>query len=419
MPDTTAAKLNRECLGDTLDRVALQRELDRDGAGLYDMCTGERPHLFSATAVFLDAATAARMQAVIRAIEDVIALPAFRERVMAWAPHAAHVGFGPHGAFMGYDFHLTADGPQLIEINTNAGGALLSVALARAQVAGCPQAASYLPPAGARRALEDEWMEMFRAEWRHQRGGRPLETIAIVDDAPASQYLYSEFLLAQRLLQRRGIRAMVADAADLMACHGGLWHEETKIDLVYNRLTDFALDEPRHAALRAAYLEGGVVVTPHPRAHALYADKRNLVALTDEALLRGCGVPADTIATLLAGIPRTEPVTAADAASLWAQRDTLFFKPAAGFGARAAYRGDKITRRVWEEVIAGNYVAQRLAPPGERVVMHEEAPIPYKYDVRNYVYDGTVQMMTARLYRGQTTNFRTPRGGFAPVIVAG
>jgi hypothetical protein len=416
MTDTTADRLNRECLGDTLDGAALQRELDRDGDGLYGMCAGERPNLFSATAVFVDTPVAARMQTVIRAVEDTVALPAFRERVMAWAPHSARVGFGPRGAFMGYDFHLTAGGPQLIEVNTNAGGALLSAALARAQVAGCADMAPHLPPPAAHAGLDDAWVEMFRAEWRHQHGGRPLEVVAIVDDAPASQYLYPEFLLTQRLLRRHGIETLVADAADLMACHGGLWHEDTKIDLVYNRLTDFALDEPRHAPLRATYLDGGVVLTPHPHAHALYADKRNLVALTDEALLRTCGVPAETIATLLAGIPRTERVTAGVAPSLWARRDGLFFKPAAGFGARAAYRGDKITRRVWEEVVAGDYVAQQFAPPAERMVMHAGAPTAYKYDIRNYVYDGTVQMMTARLYRGQTTNFRTPRGGFAPVL---
>jgi hypothetical protein len=38
-----------------------------------------------------------------------------------------------------------------------------------------------------------------------------------------------------------------------------------------------------------------------------------------------------------------------------------------------------------------------------------------KYDLRAYTYDGAVQWTAARLYRGQTTNFRTPGGGFAPV----
>jgi hypothetical protein len=39
-----------------------------------------------------------------------------------------------------------------------------------------------------------------------------------------------------------------------------------------------------------------------------------------------------------------------------------------------------------------------------------------KSDIRLYTYDGTVLLAAARLYQGQTTNFRTPGGGFAPVF---
>ena len=38
---------------------------------------------------------------------------------------------------MGYDFHLGAGGPKLIEVNTNAGGAFLNALLAKAQHACC------------------------------------------------------------------------------------------------------------------------------------------------------------------------------------------------------------------------------------------------------------------------------------------
>jgi len=38
-----------------------------------------------------------------------------------------------------------------------------------------------------------------------------------------------------------------------------------------------------------------------------------------------------------------------------------------------------------------------------------------KFDLRAYTYNGEVQWVAARLYQGQTTNFRTPGGGFAPV----
>ena len=118
----------------------------------------------------------------------------------------------------------------------------------------------------------------------------------------------------------------------------------------------------------------------------------------------------------LGGIPKTEIVDASKADRLWPERRKLFFKPAAGFGSKAAYRGDKLTRRVWGQILAGDYVAQTLEPPGERLIADHQAVHALKFDVRNYVYDGAVQFITARLYQGQTTNFRTPGGGFAPVF---
>lgn len=41
-----------------------------------------------------------------------------------------------------------------------------------------------------------------------------------------------------------------------------------------------------------------------------------------------------------------------------------------------------------------------------------------KMDIRAYVYNSEIQLLAARLYQGQTTNFRTQGGGFAPVFVA-
>ena len=119
--------------------------------------------------------------------------------------------------------------------------------------------------------------------------------------------------------------------------------------------------------------------------------------------------------SLLAGIPHTEVVKLENAERLWRERRRLFFKPFAGFGGRAAYRGDKLTRRVWQEILAGDYIAQALVTPGERVISDQEPAQVLKFDLRDYTYDGQVQWVAARLYQGQTTNFRTPGGGFAPV----
>jgi hypothetical protein len=113
------------------------------------------------------------------------------------------------------------------------------------------------------------------------------------------------------------------------------------------------------------------------------------------------------------------PVLANEAEQFWATRKQWFFKPQAGFGSRATYRGDKVTRRVFEEILQGGYVAQTFAPPPELDVTDRITGevLRLKYDLRVYAYEGEIQLLAARLYQGQTTNFRTPGGGFAPVRV--
>jgi hypothetical protein len=407
--------LNSDCFCVSLDRDALRRALEADPAaqGLHAMIEERCPHLFASLPLFVSRRHVDEMAAVIRAAEEVIALPAYREAALAWAPAIARHDSGAAGAFIGYDFHLGAQGPRLIEINTNAGGALLNAILVRAQRACCKEIevleSGPVPAADLERTLFD----MFVAEWR--RGGRTglPRRVAIVDDAPERQFLYPEFLLFAQLFRRFGVEAAVL-APEQLAFEGGVLRDARgPLDLVYNRLTDFAFEAPAHAALRLAYLADAAAITPHPRAHALYADKRNLSLLTDAALLQSWGVRPQVLGTLLRGIPRTRIVTEADAQRLWAGRRTLFFKPAAGHGSRAAYRGEKLTRRVWGEVIAGNHVAQELVLPSERKIGPEAS---LKADVRNYVYDGNVQLLAARLYQGQTTNMRTAGGGFAPVL---
>lgn len=291
---------------------------------------------------------------------------------------------------------------------------MLNAVLARAQRSCCPEVDAMVPTRAGVDAFERRMVDMFRREWQLAgRAGSPA-TVAIVDEAPESQYLYPEFLLFQALFARHGIPAVIADPGALEWREGKLWHGEAAIDLVYNRLTDFYLEQPASAALRQAWVEQGVVVTPHPQAHALYADKRHLALLSDAGRLQALGVPESTRKLLVENVPHTEVVTPEAGDRLWAARRGLFFKPFAGYGSRAAYRGDKLTRRVWQEILAGDYVAQAIVQPGERQVDPADAQ-PMKFDLRAYTYDGEVQWLAARLYQGQTTNFRTPGGGFAPV----
>lgn len=413
---SSASILNRDCLCTTINPAALERELATllGDNGLYQSIRTHQPHLFSATAVFVTPKQVEDMRALIGAVESVIATSAYRQAVLA--PNRSVPERETPGVFLGYDFHLSEQGPRLIEINTNAGGALLNVYLARAQKACCAEMHGLTTGPVALAALEEQFVAMFRNEWKLAGHATALTRVAIVDDAPTTQYLYPEFVLFQALFRRHGIEASIVEPAELSVRDGKLWHAGQLIDLVYNRLTDFTLTEAAHAPLRKAWEQNLAVVTPHPLAHALYANKRNMILLTDRRWLQDAGIAQATIDVLLNGIARTRLVEPAQADTLWAERKRLFFKPAAGFGSKAVYRGDKLTRRVWEEILAGDYVSQELVAPGERQVQIETEATALKYDVRNFVYAGTLQLLAARLYQGQATNFRTPGGGFAPVF---
>jgi hypothetical protein len=414
---TSIEDLNRSCFCLSLDEKALRSglEADLDRRGLSDAMIETHPHLFSSLPLFVSREHLLRMGNVIRAVEAAIATPHFREAALAWAPEIARHDPGSPGGLLGYDFHLGVDGPQLIEINTNPGGALLNAVLARAQRSCCADVVGLALAPMEADVVEDALFEEFKTEWRLQRGDMALSSVAIVDESPEGQYLYPEFLLYRHLFERHGIAVTICDSGELVRKEARLWHGDHAIDFVYNRLTDFALAQPANEALKLAYLAGEVAVSPHPRAHALYADKRNLTLLCDQSFLRDTGVASDTIATLLAAIPQTEIMTDANRDALWARRRELFFKPATGYGSKAAYRGAKLTRRVWEEMSTALYVAQALVAPGERQIAGNPDSA-MKADVRNYAYGGVVKLVAARLYQGQTTNFRTPGGGFAPVF---
>ena len=415
-----AEHLNRDCRCVALSRQKLYARLgdQADGEALYRMITEDRPNLIADSAVFVAESTLQRQHEIIAAVERVVAMPAYQQRVLDFAPASARFQPKAAGVFMGYDFHLDEDGPRLIEINSNAGGGLLNILLASAYLA-CKTCPCRFPDSEQTTAAEQAIIDMFRHEWHLEGRQMPLRTIAIVDTEPSAQYMLPEFMLFRNLFARHGITALICDPSELEFRDGRLYREQTPIDLVYNRLTDFGLQESPQQALLAAYLASAVVVTPHPHCHAVYADKRNLTLLTDPAALAEIGVDADSRRILLNGIARTVSVARYDEDELWQQRKQLFFKPAKGYGSKAAYRGDKLTRRVFAEIVHGDYVAQDLVQPSERLLDVAEHTVELKLDLRHFVYQGQTQWLCARLYQGQTTNFRTPGGGFAQIAIVG
>jgi len=414
-----ATALNAACQCIWLDRHRLREQLEQS-LGEAHLLLDSRPGLAAGGVVFIDAHDAMAMDRTAGLVRRALKSPAYARHVEEHAPPIARLSRPAEGGVLGLDFHLGGLEPQLIEINTNPGGLLINLELARALAACCDclaepvarLAASAMPLAG----LPSRVVEGFLAEWVTARNGAPLTTVAIVDDDPAAQYLYPEFLLYQRLFESAGWRTPIVDASALEARDGALFADGRRVDLVYNRVTDFYLAEDRHAVLRQAYEADSAVITPHPATHARWADKRLLAWLRDEALLRAAGLDDGERAHLLQTIPPTEIVAPGAADDLWRRRKELFFKPVDGYGSKAAYRGDKLTRATFDHVLAHRYVAQAVAPTSMRRVVIDGKESDLRVDVRNYCSGGETWLRAARLFRGQTTNFRTPGGGFAPVL---
>ncbi len=214
--EAKSARFNRNCFCITLDREALSAALDHEAGdtGFYEAFDNSRPHLFSNVPVFLSKSVIEEMRGIVDAIEAATKLPGYRDTVLSWAPEIAQQDFGPAGALMGYDFHLGDDGPKLIEVNTNAGGAFLNALLAKAQKACCAEVEQGL--IGTRDDdFETRVVAMFKDEWRRQRGAGAPRRIAIIDDQPEEQYLYPEFVLARQMLLKHGIDAVIGDASEL------------------------------------------------------------------------------------------------------------------------------------------------------------------------------------------------------------
>lgn len=418
--NSLANALNKHCHCINVDQDVLQESLEtRLGeAGAWSRLQVSHPNLLADSPVFISHDHVAQMKAIIDAIESVVRLESYRDQVLGWAPEIASRNPGAHGVFFGYDFHLTNDGPRLIEINTNAGGALLLLHVASAQQACCNEVENFVTGRVNTSDLERTFVEMFRNELQAQSPGRELRRIAVVDENPTEQYLSPEFTLFKRMFEHHDVDAIVAGPDAFTLENSQIIVAGHPVDLVYNRLTDFYLQSSACAVLNQAYRDGAAVITPSPHTHGLYANKRNLTVLCDADRLRELGVDSATITTLVKGVPGTELVSAENADVLWSKRKQLFFKPNWGFGSRGTYKGSKLTRKTWKSILGAHYIAQELVPPSERLIILDGNEQALKLDVRCYTYKGDIQLLGARMYRGQTTNFRTDGGGLAAVFMA-
>jgi len=405
MINAATLTLNSDCYCWPIKRESILEKIIATGASdNMNAMLSERAHYFASTAIFLSPDMLAQMESQIQAIEGVINNPEYVQAIKRrnFPKHADHNQLQTQGVFMGYDFHITEDGPRLIEINSNAGGGFIVDMIE--QAVGSSQG-----------DFSKTIYDMFQSEWKRAGRTTPLKTVAIVDTEPEEQYHYPDMCLAKSLLERQGLKVVITDPKDLRISEKILYHGDSPIDLVYNRLTDFDFSEQANAVLQDAYIRNAAVITPAPHHHVLYADKRNLILLSDPQRLFEIGASPDQI-DALKSIPKAGLVTSETAEMMWGKRRQLFFKPQNGFGSRGAFRGAKLTKKVWAQILQSQYIAQELIAPPVRAVTVNGNDIRLKFDVRVYTYNGVPLLHAARIYQGQTTNLRTAGGGLAPII---
>lgn len=332
----------------------------------------------------------------------------YQNAVAGSAAHLAeHLFFaGNYSALMCFDFHWTEEQKlKLIEINTNASVGLIGDLLYKTH------------------GFKDEFtsdfktdvVATFREEFSSVLPGQKKVHAAIIDQKPEAQKLFLEFHLYKEIFESNGIECEIVDSQDLVWNASGkeLFLKNGKpVNLVYNRDTDFYLDQL--PSVKNAWLAKAAAVSPNPNEYALLADKQRLEELSKfEDLASTFDISKNAAKAISNTLLKTFSVSELGDRA-WSERKNYFFKPKRSFGGKAVYKGASISRGMFEkQVLTNEYVAQELATPSQISLEINGKKEDFKFDLRFYVYKDKIQAAVARVYQGQTTNMQTPGGGIA------
>ncbi len=315
------------------------------------------------------------------------------ERLESRLPETARIRPDVPGILMGFDFHLTAEGPKLIEINNNAGGLYIGHGKWLPQ----PEIAE----------LEDGFKKrilgMFPTAWK---------TVAIVDEDIEKQHMYPEMKAYAALLADDGKEVFLATPEQLQLNEDGLYVNSKRIDAIYNRHTDFYLESSVMHHIKSAYLAGQVQVNPHPRSYALLGDKSRMSDWWHRGLLEGT-ISDGEIALIRAIVPETHLMNEYDPEAAWKEKKSWVFKPSARHGGKGVLLGKGITRKRFDGLERSKTVMQKFVPASQV----EINGIPFKFDVRLYTQAERLIAVAGRVWQGQVTNFRAEGSGWVSLNI--
>lgn len=300
-----------------------------------------------------------------------------------------------HSILMSYDFHYHNDQLKLIEVNTNASFLALGYELYEF---------TKTPRTPAKFQMED-WIANIKNELALQKKAISHPRVGILDNDPENQKLYLEFLIYKNILDNQGMPTEIMDVKS--------YTKDIPLDFIYNRSTDFYLESPGSQYLKTQFLNKSICLSPNPFEYLLLADKARLKDWSNPDFFEKLEFTDSERALLQSSIPKTLLLNPHSQEWLWEHRKNFFFKPVNSYGSKSAYSGRGISRIKFNELLSQNTLAQEFIPAGIQIFGDQE----FKYDLRFYVYEDQIQMVLARLYQGQLTNFKPPLGGWSCVQV--
>lgn len=345
-----------------------------------------------------------KMIELVRTLQQLSEQQRYRQKIAPDLPETGRFDPGHHSVMMGYDFHIGDTGPQLIEINTNNGGAWLACQA-------CNHGAIAFPAVIGKKILTT-FIDDY-ALWKKDSLARP-RNIVIMDEQPEKQFLYKEMQVFAELFQQANISVNIADPRDIDIGSDSVFYHGKSVDLIYNRHCDFYIQTPDLADIRKAWMAKKMCLTPNPHTYGLLADKQRMILWSDPVQRAGLGLNEKQDQLVGSMVPYIYRMDSLAIEELWSTRKQWVFKPVSSYACKGVYVGKKLTKNKFNELDPKTTVVQRLIPPSKTNSAEGES---FKTDYRLFTYRDQVLGITARLYRGQVTNLQTEGGGFAAVEI--
>jgi len=318
--------------------------------------------------------------------------PDYQQWIAAMVPFSAMLG-GDHDAIlMGFDFHLTEDGPKLIEINNNAGGLFTG-------------STGWLAQPSLDGILTQRLQGMFPDHW---------QTIAIVDEAIETQFMYTEMEAYAELLRQQGRMVFMASPQDITAGTDGLYINDQRLDGIYNRHTDFYLQQDEMSAIRHALEANQVELNPFPRSYALLGDKARMADWWQTGRLDGL-LSEDDCTLIRAVVPQVSRLQDVGDEVAWQDRKYWVFKPPSSHAGKGVVMGKNMSRTRFNSLDHQTTLMQRFVPASEISTADGDS---FRFDVRLYMHGAQLIALAGRLWRGQLTNFRQEGSGWTAIRIA-